>query len=133
MFKALTAIIGAIGVTVAGTLLFGNKNRENEENEANEEQETKIETKPMNVSRHNGKLYAKAYVLMMQMVDEETKECLDFDVFGLYTSYELADKAREWRKREDGLYQGCTPKNVYNYCYINTRLIDCNLPEEEEI
>ena len=28
MFKALTAIIGAIGVTVAGILLFGNKKEE---------------------------------------------------------------------------------------------------------
>jgi len=68
------------------------------------------------------------YVLCMAMRQDDGTDT-DWDVFGIYSTRELAEKAREWRRRDDGLYQGVQPNNVYNKCIIDTRIIDYNLPK----
>lgn len=70
----------------------------------------------------------KVYVLCMEMRQDDGTYT-DWDVFGIYSTRELAEKAREWRRRDDGLYQGVQPWNVYNKCCIDTRIIDYNLPK----
>jgi len=73
----------------------------------------------------------KVYLLLMQMTDEKGN-VIDYDTFGVYSSYKKAEEAKAWRKRDDGLYQGCQPWNVYNSCVIDSRIIDYNLPLKEE-
>ena len=53
----------------------------------------------------------------------------DSDVYGIYSSYELADKAREWRKLKDGTYEGCREDLIYKKAIIDFRLVDHNLPK----
>jgi len=72
----------------------------------------------------------KVYVLMMELFIDN--EIIDYDVFGLYSSREKAEEAKEWRKRDNGFYEGCRPDLLYNRCCIFTRILDYNLPNEKE-
>jgi hypothetical protein len=56
----------------------------------------------------------------------------DYDLFGIYSTRELAEQAKEWMKRGDGWWEGCRPDLRYNRCSIDTRIIDYNLPKEEQ-
>lgn len=72
----------------------------------------------------------KVYVLVMSNINENGTFD-DFDVFGIYSTYNKASKAMDWRRRDDGLYDGCSEHYVYKYCYIVERIIDFNLPKNE--
>jgi len=69
------------------------------------------------------------FVLMMdgQYVNGQVRND-GYDVFGLYSSMEKAEEAKEWRKREDGRYQGVRYDLVYENCIIVKRIVDWNLP-----
>ena len=56
----------------------------------------------------------------------------DYDLFGVYSTKEKAEQARDWMYRGDGWWEGCRPDLRYNKCAIDTRIIDYNLPEEEK-
>lgn len=72
------------------------------------------------------------YVLIMGKFEDGVWP--KWDVFGLYSTKELAEEALEWRKslRNDGLIQGCNEKEVYNKACIITRWMNYNLPIKEE-
>lgn len=70
-------------------------------------------------------------VYMLVMARFIGNEMVDYDVFGLYSSMEKAEEAKRWRRRGDGLYQGVRPDLVYNWCEVTTRIIDHNLPKED--
>ena len=72
----------------------------------------------------------KVYVLVMSNINKNGT-IDDFDVFGIYSTYEKAENAMNWRRRDDGLYDGCSECYVYKYCYIVERIIDFNLPKNE--
>ena len=74
----------------------------------------------------------KVYCLCQDLINEKTNHAENWDVFGIYSTMEKAIKAKEWLKRDDGTYDGCAPKYRYNRCIIVERIIDYNLPEEED-
>lgn len=69
----------------------------------------------------------EVYCLMMEKFEDG--EIKDYDVFGLYSTRDLAEQAKECCKLDDGLYEGCRPDLLYNRCAIITRVIDYNLPK----
>lgn len=69
------------------------------------------------------------YCVFMELYEDS--EVKDYDIFGLYTTKEKAEQAIQWRKRDDGLYEG-VPGRMYNRVAIDTRIIDHNLPEKNE-
>lgn len=72
-------------------------------------------------------LKTMVYVLFMDNYKDGV--VTSWDVFGVYSTREKAEEAMKWRKRKDGLYEGCRPDLLYNRCGIDTRIIDYNLPD----
>ena len=52
----------------------------------------------------------------------------NWDVYGIYSSYELADTAKQAIKRDDGKYEGVRPDLIYDCAIIDHRIVDHNLP-----
>lgn len=71
----------------------------------------------------------KLYVLILASKGENG-DFSDFDVYGLYSSEELAKEVMNSLKREDGRYNGISERYVYEWACITERIIDNNFPDQ---